>query len=418
MALHQISEPTVPKMSWSTFSAAPHRMMFFAGAVQLILPILFWAIELTGRYTKVWQPLDLVIPTSFAHGFIMLYGVFIFFIFGFLMTTYPRWMNGQPISRARYVSTFRWLVIGMAIFETGLFWRIDIAIAGLATYLIGWLLGFHTLYTVYKTAPSPNKTYETWLNAALLAGWFGAASFMAWMLTDDMRWLFISLKAGLWLFLLPILFSVSHRMLPFFSSSVLNNYRVVQPRWSLPLLASLCTVHFALDYLALYQWLFVADVPLAVLAFYHSYVWQFSRSFIDHLLAVLHIAFLWLGIGLSLFSVQSLYLLLHQELILGKAPLHAISIGFISSLLIAMATRVSLGHSGRPLILDKTSWYLFLGISLTACLRVAAEIQAIHTVIGFSLNILTVACWLLCMSLWLLRYAPLYLLTRLDGKPG
>ena len=83
-----------------------------------------------------------------------------------------------------------------------------------------------------------------------------------------------------------------------------------------------------------------------------------------------------------------------------------------------MASRVTLGHSGRPLVLDKASWYLFLGISLTAILRIAADVQAIHTLYGFSLNIITVISWLLCMSIWVLRYAPLYLLTRLDGKPG
>lgn len=393
-------------------------MMFFAGAIQLILPILFWAIELTGRYTRIWPPLDLVIPTTFAHGFIMLYGVFIFFFFGFLMTTYPRWMNGTVIPRDSYVHSFAWLITGMAIFEIGLFWRLDIAAAGLSAYLVGWMLGFKALFNVYKTAPAKNKTYETVLNVALISGWLGAASFLAWMMTDQIELLFISLKAGLWLFLLPILFTVSHRMLPFFSSSMIRNYVVVQPRWSLPAVILLFCLHFALDMKALYQWLFIADVPLALIAFYHSYKWNLKRSFVDSLLAVLHIAFLWLGLGMTLFSLQSLYVLITGELILGKAPLHAITIGFISSMLIAMASRVTLGHSGRPLALDKTSWYLFLGISLTACLRIAAETQAINSIGGFSTNIITVICWMTCMSLWVLRFAPLYLLTRLDGKPG
>ncbi len=418
MPLHQIPEPVTPTISWNAFSAAPHRMMFFAGALQLILPILFWAIELTGRYTQIWRPLDLVLPSTFAHGFIMLYGVFIFFIFGFLMTTYPRWMNGPVIPRESYIHTFRWMAMGMVIFEIGLFWRIDMVVAGLATYLIGWALGFHALYRVYKTAPAKNKNYETWINTALLLGWAGAACFLVWIITDQIDFLFISLQAGLWLFLLPILFTVSHRMLPFFSSSVIKDYTVIQPRWSLPLMAGLCVLHFVLDVNSQYQWLWVADLPLAGMALYHSYKWNLKSSFVDSLLAVLHIAFLWLGLGLSLFSVQSLYLLINEELILGKAPLHAITIGFMSSLLIAMASRVSLGHSGRPLVLDKTSWYLFLGISLTACLRIAADIQAIHTVYGFSLTIITVVSWLTCMSLWVLRFAPFYLMTRLDGKVG
>lgn len=392
--------------------------MFFTGAIQLVLPILFWAIELAGRYTQLWAPLELAVPTTFAHGFIMLYGVFIFFIFGFLMTVYPRWMNGTIIPRDIYVPAFLWLATGMAIFEIGLFWRIDVAAAGLAIYLAGWLFGFRALFNVYKTAPAPNKTYETWLNTALIFGWLGAASFLLWMLTDYIDLLFVSLKAGVWLFLLPILFTVSHRMLPFFSSSVIRNYVVVQPRWSLPAMSILCSLHFILDFNGLYQWLFIADLPLACIGFYHSYIWKFRKSFVDKLLAVLHIAFLWLGLGMTLFSVQSFYVLITGELILGKAPFHAITIGFISSLLIAMASRVSLGHSGRPLALNKTTWYLFLGISVTACLRIAADVQGINTVGGFSLNVITVVSWIICMSLWILRFAPIYLKTRLDGKAG
>lgn len=418
MTFHHIQEPSVPKISWNTFTAAPHRMMFFAGALQLVLPILFWAVELIGRYTLLWRPFDLVLPSTFAHGFIMLYGVFSFFFYGFLMTVYPRWMQGSVIPREKYVNTFLWMASGMAIFEIGLFIRLDIAIAGLSVYLIGWLTGFIALYHVYRTAPALNKTYETWINSALLLGWLGAACFLLWMLTDHFSLLFISLKAGLWLFLLPVLFTVAHRMLPFFSSSVIKNYEVVQPRWSLPVVMALCVVHFVLDMNAQYKWLFLADLPLAMVAFYHSYLWKLNRSFVDSLLAVLHIALLWLGIGMTLFSVQSLYVFMTGELILGKAPLHAITIGFISSMLIAMASRVTLGHSGRPLILDKLTWYLFLGISLTAITRIAADIQAINTVYGFSMNIVTVVCWLTCMSLWVLRFAPIYLVTRLDGRPG
>jgi len=418
MALHQISEPHIQKISWNTFSAAPHRMMFFSGALQLILPMLFWAFELAGRYTQLWQPLDMAVPTTFAHGFIMLYGVFIFFIFGFLMTTYPRWMNGAAIPRDAYVTTFLWMTIGMGLFEIGLFWRINIAVAGLGTYLFGWAYGFNALFKVYKNAPAINKSHETFLNTALMLGWLGAACFLAWMVTDYNNLLFISLKAGLWLFMLPVLFAVSHRMLPFFSSNVIQHYVVVQPRWSLPAMAVFCGLHFVLDMQSLYQWLFIADLPLACMGFYHSYKWKFSSSFINSLLAVLHIAFLWLGIGMTLFSVQSIYVLLTGELILGKAPLHSLTIGFISSMLIAMASRVSLGHSGRPLALEKINWYLFLGISLTACLRIAADVQAINTASGFSLNIITVICWIICMALWVLQFAPIYLMTRLDGKPG
>lgn len=75
---HQIQEPTVPKFSWQAFTAAPHRVFFFSGAVQLLLPVLFWFIELGSRYTGWWQPPHVLIPATWLHAFVMLYGVFIF----------------------------------------------------------------------------------------------------------------------------------------------------------------------------------------------------------------------------------------------------------------------------------------------------------------------------------------------------
>ena len=141
----QIQEPRQAdnKLSfWKTFTAAPHRMMFFAGAIQLLLPLLLWSIELTGRYTELWNPLGTLIPSTWAHAFIMLYGVFSFFIFGFLMTVYPRWMNGTEVSKSTYIATFIWLTGGMLLFEIGLFYNLSIALFGLIAFFV-WLDARH-----------------------------------------------------------------------------------------------------------------------------------------------------------------------------------------------------------------------------------------------------------------------------------
>ena len=41
---------------------------------------------------------------------------------------------------------------------------------------------------------------------------------------------------------------------------------------------------------------------------------------------------------------------------LGLAPTHALALGFAASLLVAMVTRVSHGHSGRPLAMVPLAW--------------------------------------------------------------
>lgn len=403
---------------WTIFTAAPHRMMFFAGAVQLILPLLLWMVELIGRHSGLWQPLHTLVPSTWAHGFIMLYGVFSFFIFGFLMTVYPRWMNGPLVGRKAYIGSFFCLGIGIILFEIGIFFNMLLAKIGLCLFLAGWAAAQFSLLKVYRTAPARNKNYETILNISLTAGWLGAGSFLLFLFSNDGKYQFLSMQAGLWLYLVPVLFTVSHRMIPFFSSNIISDYKVYQPRWTIFVMLICCLGHFTLKILYLDSWLFIADAPLAFVAALHSIKWQLQNSFADRLLAVLHIAFLWLSIGMALLGLQSVYLLYSGELILAKGPLHAIAIGFISSLLIAMASRVSLGHSGRPLVLDGLTWILFFCIQSAALLRVFADASALNLPPGLNLNIISALIWVASIGVWVLRFAPFYISARVDGRSG
>jgi uncharacterized protein involved in response to NO len=130
---------------------------------------------------------------------------------------------------------------------------------------------------------------------------------------------------------------------------------------------------------------------------------------------MLHIAFLWLGIGMTLYSVQSLLLLATGTDFLGRAPLHALGIGFFAGMIAAMASRVTLGHSGRSLIADRLTWAVLLGINVTALVRIAAELFSAHAAV---LNIAAALAWLIAFTPWVLHYAPMYLRPRVDRKPG
>lgn len=407
------------KSFWNTFSAAPHRLFFFSGAIQLILPLLIWSIELTGRYTSLWSPIDTVIAATWAHGFVMIYGIFIFFIFGFLMTVFPRWMMNAPlINKEDYSSIFIWLNVGLFVFEISLFTSRPSALSGLGIFIFGWFYGVYTLYRCFKAAPKQSKRYETVLLAALTSGGIGIICYAVWLYTDN--WLFIELSfnIGLWLFLLPVLFTVSHRMLPFFSSNVISNYTIYQPAKTLWFFLAACIAHFLLEQFHQQSWLFVADTPLAAIALLHSIRWRIQHSFKDRLLAVLHMAFFWLFIGMALYSVQSLLSLFTGEYILNKAPLHAITIGFFTSLLVAMASRVTMGHSGRMLHLDNISWYLFIGVQLAAISRILAELEFNNLFDNHIFNLVAAALWLISLSTWYIKYAPMYLSRRVDGREG
>jgi uncharacterized protein involved in response to NO len=128
-----------------------------------------------------------------------------------------------------------------------------------------------------------------------------------------------------------------------------------------------------------------------------------------------HIAFLGLGVAMTLYAAHSLLWLATGADLLGRAPLHALGIGFLAGMVVAMGSRVTLGHSGRALAADTLTWVALLGLSATALIRMVAELVPASA--GW-LNLAAALVWLLCVVPWVLQYAPLYWRSRADGQPG
>jgi len=399
---------------WSVFSAAPHRLLFFGGAFQIIGVIGWWLPELAARVTgHAWLP-PAVLPVAWAHTFLMLYGVFPFFIFGFLFTVYPRWMGATVIPRRAYVAVAVLLYGGVLLFYTGLYLHPWVVALALLLFGIGWGAALWSLYSVYRRARQ-RGTHERLLNLALAAGLFGIGSFLVATLSEQVFLFRLAREVGLWLFLLPVVFLVAHRMIPFFSQSTLMNYLMVRPAWGPPLMWICAGGHMLLELAGYPEWRFIADLPLAIAALHHSWVWQFRRSFHARLLAMLHIAFLWLGLAMALYALQSLTLLITGTDFFGRAPLHALGIGFFTGMVVAMASRVTLGHSGHALNADTLTWAVLLGVNVSAALRIAGELLPAA---GATLNLAAGLVWLASLGAWVVRYAPLYLQPRADRQPG
>lgn len=401
--------------TWRTFTAAPHRPMFFAGALQGVLALAWWLADLLGRYGGLYPPLTWAVPSLWGHGFLMLYGFFPFFVFGFLMTAAPKWVNGGEVARRHYLPAFLLMGLGVALFYPALALGRPAMALAVALLLAGWLTGWNGLRIVVRRSTHPDKRHAYTVIGVLLAGAVGAASYLLWLLSDVYFLLRLSITGGVWLFLLPTFVSVSHRMIPFFSASVLPDFEQRRPYWALFSLLGGMALHTLLDLSGLHAWLWLADAPMAAVAFFLTTHWGFRRSFqANRLLTVAHIGFSWLGLALTLFAVQSLAQLAGYY-VLGTAPLHALTIGFFTSMLLAMGSRVSLGHSGRPLSADRGTWRLFLAFQAVPLLRIAGDLPlrgATHFYLAAAL------VWLVCFIIWGIKYLPLYLQPRADGQPG
>ncbi|HZX31211.1 MAG TPA: NnrS family protein [Rhodocyclaceae bacterium] len=333
------------------FFSAPHRLMFAGGAVQLLAAMILWGWLLAGRYFGV-PVMGLPWPPAWVHAGLMVFGVFPWFIFGFLMTALPKWMGAGPLAFRQYVPPFLLLAVG-------------------ALGLLGYAKAL----------------------AGLDAAWFRGA-----------------IEAGLWGCLAPVFFIVLHRMLPFFTGAVVRPYQPYAPLWALWLMLAALVGHGVLAGAEAIAWRWVLDVVAAAVAVHLSSRWGLRAALRVPMVAMLHLGALWLGAAMALFALQGL-LAAFGIAWGGLMPLHALGIGFFASILVGMSTRVTLGHSGRPIGEDRLAWKLFRGLQVVVALRLAGEFAG-------TLNVFAALGWLVVFGLWAGHYFPMYLRPWPDGQPG
>lgn len=405
----------MPERFWRSLSAAPHRLFFLSGALQLLLTMAWWSVDLAGRYNG-WLPVfSWTIPAGRAHPFLMVFALYTLFFFGFVMTAGPRWLNVAPPSHARYLTIWGSMSAGVLIFYLGLAGGVALIFLALVLLAGGLAAGLRWWLGAIATSPAVDRWHARLIAVALALGVLGIATFGIAVSLEEAAWYTASFILGLWGLVLPVFTTVCHRMVPFFSAGVLMNYDPWRPRWLLFALVGGQFAHGAIALAGAPAWTWLADLPLAVLGFLVTWRWQLRRSFAVPLLAMLHVGFAWFGLALLLSGVNSLSLLLRGDAWLGLAPQHALGIGFASSLVLAMVSRVSLGHSGRPLMAGALVWALFWLLQAVVVLRLLGE--WLPGVAGPT-YLLASLLWLVCFGVWAAKFAPIYVQPRIDGQAG
>lgn len=404
--------------TWKVFTAAPHRVMFFGGGVQIVAAILWWLFELVTRHGMAGPPINWSIMPGYAHLYLTVFSLFILYIFGFVMTTFPRWMGGREIRKSIYVTSFVLLMTGNMLFYAGLATQQIVLQLALIISLSGWAVGIYALLRVVLDTPPSDKINPLVILLSLLMGWLGLLSYLFWLVSDNVRWVQLAAQLGIWLFLVPLFVSVGHRMIPFFTKSALPHASISRPDWPWWVLLAGSAAHGVLQFYDAAAWLWLADAPATLAAFQLSYSWGFRQSFKNAMLSILHLGFAWLGVALLLYTIQSAVIFASNEsvFILGLAPLHALTIGCFATLVIGMGTRVTFGHSGMPFIVNPPLKLMFAGVQFAAILRILADVvpqQHNHW-----LYLLSALLWLLCFTPWVWRFLPAYWKVRVDGKPG
>jgi uncharacterized protein involved in response to NO len=406
---------------WRLFSA-PHRLGFFAAALLLAVSAAWWALVLFSRPLGVALPW--AVPPSAAHGLLMALGAMPLFITGFLFTAGPRWLGLPDVPATRLRGPVGLMVGGWLLVLPGFHFSTWVAAFGMAAVALGWSLLVHRFARLLTTSRAVDRLHATLITVAAAIGalalWLAAGALAA----GDVNGQRAAVQIALWGFLSPLFASVSHRMIPFFTTSAVPALDAWRPNWLLWVMVGVLWLElpFALGHLwwslpAAARWLQVAvEVPAAVLLLWLAWRWGLVQSLKIRLLAMLHAGFLWLGVALALSALShALMASSNGEWSLGLAPTHALTMGYLGATMIAMTTRVAAGHSGRPLAADDLAWALYWTLQAAAVLRVGA---ALWPSAATALTLAAVASWSVAAMGWAWRYGGWLGRPRIDGRPG
>jgi len=123
--------------------------------------------------------------------------------------------------------------------------------------------------------------------------------------------------------------------------------------------------------------------------------WTVAR---DRILVILHIAYIFIPLGLLAISLSA------SGYLAERSVLHLLSVGAIACMMLAVMTRASLGHTGRALVASKLTVASYAALILCALVRPLADIlpdlsPALYAASGL--------LWMVAFSLYCLEYAPI-----------
>ena len=135
--------------------------------------------------------------------------------------------------------------------------------------------------------------------------------------------------------------------------------------------------------------------------------WRGGATFAEPLLLALHVGYAWLVLGTGLLGLELLGTNLPQS-----AAIHALTAGAIGTMILAVMTRATRGHTGHVLSADGVTNLIYRLVTLAAIVRVAAAFSADWTT---PLLIASACLWIAAFGLFTLSYGPMLLLPKRGG---
>ncbi|MCZ2406221.1 MAG: NnrS family protein [Burkholderiales bacterium] len=404
---------------------APYRLGFFLALVQLTAASVWWALVQAGRAGGLPGP-SLALPPALVHAVAMVYGFMPLFFAGFLFTALPKWLRVAPWPVAALRPALLLQALGGLLWLLGAHAGVPLALAGALLAALGLAWMALLLWRLIRRSRAPDTLHPRAVGLALVWGVLCLLGVALGVAAGDADLARASVLSGLWGCMVVVFVTMAHRMVPFFTSPAMPFVHGRHAFWLLWLMWGVA----GFEVLALGvegaglppAWARAWQVLRAVLEgaaglalCWVARVWALAQSLRNRMMAMLHIGFLWLGAALLLAGAGQVLALVPGAPALGLGALHALTMGCLGSLLLAMVTRVAGGHSGRALAAERLAWPLFWCLQAAVLLRIAASVPSR---LSAGLLLAAALCWAAALAWWTVRLGGWCGRLRPDGRPG
>ncbi|NVK20160.1 MAG: NnrS family protein [Methylocystaceae bacterium] len=382
-----IHEP-VQKYQGPTILSAGHRPFFLLTALSAVVLLPLWLLAFEGEIELGSQ----------WHAHEMLYGFAGAAIAGFMMAAVPKWTNvDSPVGLKLALFVLLWIVGRIGMFMAELDKRFETL-----AYLDVLFLPVLTIIVARMIITARNVR-----NYVILAIFLGlVATNLGYHFYEPNN----ALHAGIYM-IATLAALIGGRVVPAFTQNALRQRGdqdaiCATPAWTdISLLMVMPTL--AATQLFGFEESLTGGLSgfCSLILFIRMIGWKSLSSYFDPIVWILHVAYIWLPIGFGLKALSEL-----TGTVDSMAGIHALTTGGIGLLVLAVASRAALGHSGRELKASGLTVLSYVLVIASAILRVLADTSEMIVLSG--------ALWVLGYGLFAIVYLPILLKPRIDGLTG
>ena len=132
--------------------------------------------------------------------------------------------------------------------------------------------------------------------------------------------------------------------------------------------------------------------------------WRGWRTGSEPLVWILHVGYAWVPVGLALLGASGLPFGISET-----AGIHALTAGAMGTMILAVMTRATLGHTGRALMADRWTVTIYIFVLVAAVSRVCGAIDAEHLV---PLLVVSSTAWSLAFAVFAVHYGRMLVTPR------